>query len=94
MRLLRVRNNCEWLSTAFCSAFELIEAFCPVTEAAVSTKLTDGSLEVSLEDLPRSSGNSARQNIIKEDVSVKTEDVGTRIKEHCTPTKTRERKEI
>lgn len=70
------RQHYIWLRLRF---------LCPVTQTAISTVLTKGSLEVYLVLLPGSSENNASQKIIKEEVSGK-EEVGTRIKECCTPT--------
>lgn len=66
-----------------------LRLLCPMTEAAVFTMHTEGSPEVDLVLLPGSCENNASQKITKEEVSGKTEDVGTRIKEHCTPTNRR-----
>lgn len=57
-----------------------------MTQTAISAVLTKGSLEVYLVLLPGSSENNALRKIIKEEVSGKEEEVGTRIKECCTPT--------
>lgn len=61
-----------------------------MTEAAVSAVHTEGSLQVYLVLLPGNSENNALKKTIKEEVSGKTEEVGTRIKERCTPTRPEE----
>lgn len=60
-----------------------------MTQAAVSTVHTEGSLEVYLALLPESSQNNASQKIKKKRSEWKKE-VGTWIKEHCTPTRLEE----
>lgn len=57
-----------------------------MSQAAIFAVFTEGSLEVYLVLLPGSSENNASRKIIKEEVSGKEKEVGTRIKERCTPT--------
>lgn len=68
-----------------------LRLLCSMTQAAVSTVHTEGSLEVYLVLLPESSQNNASQKIKKKKRSEwKKEEVGTWIKEHCTPTRLEE----
>lgn len=60
-----------------------------MTQAAVSTVHTEGSLEVYLVLLPECSQNNASQKIKKRS-EWKEEKVGTWIKERCTPTRLEE----
>lgn len=63
-----------------------------MTQAAVSTVNAEGSLEVYLVLLPENSQNNALQKIKKKKKRSewKEEEVGTWIKERCTPTRLEE----